>query len=91
MEKSQLICFITLAIFLAATLFFLCGFGGPNWVEKKDVGNLGLWKGCSDIFDKCTDVKLKDQKGELSTTYLLGATTNRALELFIRTIIYFRQ
>lgn len=59
MEKSQLLCFVTLGIYAAAVLFFLCGFGGPNWVEYSESfldANAGLWKQCYN--DDCSTIKL---------------------------------
>ena len=57
MEKSQILFLVTLGVFVLATIFFLCGFGGPNWVELSDVDyNAGLWKRCGG--DDCETIDL---------------------------------
>ena len=62
MEKSQLMCVITLAVYILAAVFFLAGIGGPNWVESENT-NLGLWKLCVTIKNgdsKCTNIEMTD-------------------------------
>ena len=62
MELSGRVCFIVkLIIFVLALILFLCGFGGPNWIESHDdnlPGHAGIWKRC--VRHSCDPTDLTD-------------------------------
>ena len=66
MEQKQIICLVTLVIYIVGVIFFLCGFGGDHWLALDSRGfetNLGLWKQC--VGSSCDDIKLGDTEGNV--------------------------